>query len=275
MQAFQAAHTRDPDYEPTLYNIGHTYLQQGEPEQALPWLERALRQEPKKLNTLHQLGLANERLGRREEAIDWWQRALQIDPDYTSVQQRLHEIGQGPEPAKPPLPPTHRQLQAMTPLVKARMRQPRVHRNGELTLTYDGGVGFVLEDKENPHNATIHAGSPFRTAHIGDEDLLDLIGLMKLVLRMIDVENTRDVAVLAYYADRPVFSYQARFERGKRVQFDHGGQFVVSEVSRFFKVRIDSDLSTPYGDPMQGMLIYLNQHPEQGILISTLGLGTK
>jgi hypothetical protein len=163
----------------------------------------------------------------------------------------------------------------MTPIVKARMRQPRIHRNDGLTLTWDGEVGFVLEDKENPHNATIHAGGPFRTAHMEAEDLLDLIGMMKLLLRMIDMENTRNVAVLAYYADQPVFGYQARFERGKRIEFDHGGQFIVTEVPRFFKVRIDSDLSTPYGDPMQGMLIYLNQQPEQGILISTLGLGTK
>ena len=85
-------------------------------------------------------------------------------------------------------------------------------------------------------------------------------------------ENTRDVAVLVYYADRPVFSYQARFERGEMVEFDANGQFVVTEVPRFFKIRIDSDLSTPYGDPMQGMLIYLNQSQEPGIIISTLGL---
>lgn len=275
LAAFLAAHSRDPDYEPTLYNIGHTYLQLGEPEQAISWLERALRQEPKKLATLHQLGVACERLGRREEAVAWWQRALKIDPDYYLAQQRLHEIGQGPEPVEPPLPPVSRQLRTMTPIVKARMKRPEIYRNGGLTLTYDGGVGFVLEDTENPRNATIHAGGPFQVAHIMDEDLLDLIGLVKLLLHMINVENTRDVAVLVYYADRPVFNYQARFSRGKQIEFDAHGQFVVTEVPRFFKLRIDSDLSTPYGDPMQGMLIYLNQHPQPGILVSTLGLVDK
>ena len=271
--AFLAAHSRDPDYEPTLYNIGHTYLQLGEPEQAFPWLERALRQEPKKLATLHQLGVACERLGRREEAVAWWRRALKIDPDYYLAQQRLHEIGQGPEPVEPPLPPVSWRLRTMTPIVKARMKRPEIYRNGGLTLTYDGGVGFVLEDTENPRNATIHAGGPFRVGHITNEDdLLDLIGLVKMLLHMINVENTRDVAVLVYYADRPVFNYQARFSRGKQIEFDAHGQFVVTEVPRFFKLRIDSDLSTPYGDPMQGILIYLNQHPQPGILVSTLGL---
>ena len=275
LEAFQAAHARDPEYEPTLYNIGHTYLRQGEPEQALPWLERSLRREPEKLATLHELGRACKQLGRRDEAVDWWQRALKIDPDYHLGQLRLHEIGMGPEPAESPLPPAHEQLRVMTPIVKARMRQPRVHRNGELTLTYDGGVGFVLEDRGNARNATIHAGGPFQTADILDEDLLDLIGLVKMVLRMINDENTRNVATLVYYADRPTYVYLARYEGCERVEYDHGGQFVVTEVPRFFKLRIDSELSTPYGDPMQGTLIYLNQHPKRGILISTLGLGTK
>ena len=103
----------------------------------------------------------------------------------------------------------------------------------------------------------------------------DLIGLVKLLLRMINGENTRDVAVLVYYADRPLFGYQAQFARGEQIQFDADGQFVVTEVPRFFKLRIDSDLSTPYRDPMQGMLIYLNQQPGPGLLVSTLGLAAQ
>jgi tetratricopeptide (TPR) repeat protein len=275
LEALQTAHACDPKYEPTICNIGHAYLKQDEPEKALPWLERSLRLEPKKLATLHELGGACEQLGRRDEAIEWWQRALKLDPSHYLAQLRLYEIGAGPKPSEPRLPPAHYQLQVMTPIVKARMHHPTIYRNGKLTLMYDGGVGFVLEDTENSRNATIHAGGPFQIADVLDEDLLDLIGLIKMVLRMINVENTRDVAVLAYYANRPVFHYQARFERGERVEFDHDGRFVVTEVPRFFKVRIDSDLVTPYGTPMQGMLIYLSQHPKPGILISTLGLGSK
>jgi tetratricopeptide (TPR) repeat protein len=205
LEAFQAAHSRDPNHALTLYNIGYTYLQLDEPEQAIPWLERAWRREPKHLATLYQLGLACERLGRRDEAVAWWRRALKIDPGYYLAQQRLHEVGQGPEPVEPPLPPSSQQLRTMTPIVKARMRQPKVHRNGGLTLTWDGEVGFVLEDKENPRNATLHAGGAFRVGHItNEEDLLDLIGMVKLLLRMVNEENTRDVAVLVYYADRPI-----------------------------------------------------------------------
>ena len=132
--------------------------------------------------------------------------------------------------------------------------------------------GFVLEDADNSRNGTVYAGGPFQVAHILDKDLLDLIGLVKMLLRMVNVENTRDVAVLVYYTSRPVFNYQARFSRGEQVEFDANGQFVVTEVPRLFKLRIDSDLSSPYGDPMQGTLIYLNQHPQPGVLVGTLGL---
>lgn len=97
-----------------------------------------------------------------------------------------------------------------------------------------------------------------------------MIGMVKMLLHLINAENTRRVAVLVYYPDRPIFSYQARFERDELVDFDAHGQFVVTEVPRFFKMNIDSDLSTPYGDPMQGMLIYLNQTQKPGILINTL-----
>lgn len=276
LDAFLAAHARDPDYAPTLHNIGHPYLELGEPEEAIPWLERSLSRAPRHVATLHQLGVACERLGRRDEAVSWWQRALEIDPDYEPAQRRLYEVGEGPAPPdEPRLTPTGRQLRAMTPVVKARMRQPEVYRNGGVTLTFDGQVGFVLEDSENPLNATVYAGGPFRAGHITDEDLLDLMGVVKLLLHLANVENTRNVAVLVYYAGRPAFNYQARLEGGEAVDFESHGRFVATEVPRFFKLRIDSDLSSPYADPMQGTLIYLNQDSEAGILVSTLGLGAK
>ena len=98
------------------------------------------------------------------------------------------------------------------------------------------------------------------------------MGLVKMLLRMIDANNTRDIAILIYYTNGELFNYQARFQQGQRIEFDAQGQFVVAELPLFFKLRIDSDLVTPYGNPMHGMLIYLNQHPQPSFLISTLGL---
>ncbi len=187
----------------------------------------------------------------------------------------MHEIGQGPEPVEPPLSPTMHQVHALAPVVKARMEQPTVYRTDAVTLTYDSQVGFVLEDAENRRNGSVYAGEPFHVARIADEDILDLMGMIKMLLRMVNGENTRDVAVLVYYADRPVFNYQAQFSRGEQVFFDADGRFVVTEMPRLFKLRMDSDLSSPYGDPMQGTLVYLNQHPRPGVLVSTLGLASQ
>ncbi|MCP4544845.1 MAG: tetratricopeptide repeat protein [bacterium] len=271
LDAFLKAHDRVSDHEPTLYNIGHAYLKLDKPEQAIPWLERALHQDPKHVSALYQLGVACERLRRRDEALAWWRRALKIDPSDYMIQQRLHEVGQGPEPVEPPLSPTMQQVHTLAPVVKARMKRPTVHRTDAVTLTYDGRVGFVLEDAENRRNGSVYAGEPFHVARIADEDLLDLMGMVKLLLRMTNGTNTRDVAVLVYYADRPIFNYQARFSRGEQVFFDADGRFVVTEMPRLFKLRMDSDLASSYGDPMQGTLIYLNQHPRPGVLLSTMG----
>jgi hypothetical protein len=155
------------------------------------------------------------------------------------------------------------------------MERPHVYRNGGVTLTYDAQVGFVLEDAENPHNFSIYAGGPFWTLHPTDKDrgtLLNMIGVCKTLLHEVNAANTRDVAVLVYYADRPTFHYQARFEGHEMTALDATGRFVVTEAPRFFKMRVDSDLSTPYGDPMQGNLIYLKQSPGTDIIVSTLGL---
>jgi tetratricopeptide (TPR) repeat protein len=244
LEAFQAALLREPNYGATLYNIGQIYLKLNQPEIALSWLERAQRREPKDLATMHQLGVACERLKQREDAVRWWKRAMKIDFHYEMAQWRLHEFGEGHEPAKP-LSPNQKQLHAMTLIVKARMRKPQVFRNGGVTLTYDEQVGFVLEDTGNPLNSTIHAGGPFKIAEISGEDLLDLLGLTKMVLRLINAHNTRDIAVLAYYTDDQIFNYQARFDRSKRIDFDSHGHFVIIEVPRFFKLRIESDLATP------------------------------
>ena len=272
LEAFLAAHTLDPGYVPTLVHIGQAYAQLSQPEQAIPWLERALNQDSDSLAALYQMGEAYRQLDRLEKAADWWQRVLRVDPDHRPAQERLHEIGLGPAPQEPPPPPKRQQMLQMTPIVKARMRHPRVHRIGGLTLTWDGEVGFVLEDADNSHNYTIHAGGPFQTARVPDEDILDLMGVIKQLLRMIDADNARDIAVLVYYDEQTVFVYQARFEQGERVEFDADGQFMVTRVPRFFKVRIDSDLVTAYGDPMQGTLIYLNRRSRPGFMINTLGL---
>jgi tetratricopeptide (TPR) repeat protein len=275
LAAFLAAHALDPDHVPTWINIGRAYVQLSQPEQAVPWLERALNRDAESMAALYHMGQAHRQLGLLEEAASWWQRVLQVDSSHWPTQERLHEIGLGQEPQDPLPSPKRQQMLHLTPIVKARMRHPQVRRVGGVTLTWDGEVGFVLEDDGNAHNYTVYAGGPFQTARISDEDVLVLMGVTKQLLRMIDASNTRDIAVLAYYDKEATYVYQAGFEEGERISFNTGGQFIVTRVPRFLKVRIDSDLSTPYGDPMQGTLIYLRQRSRPGLLVSTRGLGAR
>ena len=39
-----------------------------------------------------------------------------------------------------------------------------------------------------------------------------------------------------------------------------------------FKVRMDADFATPYGDPMYGRMIYLRQGNQPGVMVNTFGL---
>ena len=140
--AFLDAHALEPDYVPTLYNVGYCFFQLNQPDQAITWLDRAFQQDKTYVAALQIKGKIYEQLGQREKAIALWQQALSINPDYESAQYALFEAGIGSEPEEPPVERT-RQLQQMTPLVKARMSQPRAYHNGDVSLTFDPGVGFV------------------------------------------------------------------------------------------------------------------------------------
>ena len=275
LAAFMAAHALDPENPPTLYDIGYTLVKLDRPEEAIPWLERTLDQDREMSGAYLYLGIANEQLGHRQRAISWWRQALKINPDYYPAQYHLHEVNAGPPPQEPPLSPQSQQFRRMVPLAKARMKRRRVTRNGAVTLTWDPDVGYVLEDTENPRNFSIYTGGPFVVATIADEDVPDLMGAVKMILIQVNASNTRDVAVLIYYPDGSTFTYSAQFDGEKMTDFQTDGRFDVTTVPRLFKVRMDSDLNTSLGNPMHGVLIYIHQPNQPGILTSTLGLLAK
>jgi tetratricopeptide (TPR) repeat protein len=274
-EALRSAQVRDEaDYGPTLYNLGYICLQLGKLEEALGWLERSRAAQPDQPSTLLHLGNVCEKLGQREMALTWWRQALALDPSFDPVQHRLHEVGAGLAPVEPPASPQQKQMQTMLPIAKARMRRPHIHTQGSVTLTYDPQVGYLLEDKDNSLNYSLYLGGAFRVAKMTEADLLDLMGIVKLTLRMMNAENTRNVALLVYYAQRPTFSYQLSLDKDRPAESSTHGQFVTTEAPLFFKLRVDSDLDTPYGGRMRGSFIYLRQPPGPGVVVNTLGLET-
>ena len=271
LSAFQEAHRLMPKHAITLYNIGFTLLEMGESVQAIPWLEKAARQDSKHLGAWEMLGRAFRQTDQPQEAIRAWKMGLRVAPDATIFQNLLHEIGAGPEPKAESLPLYLQRYYEMVKQAKSRMRQPQRFVSSSVTLTVEPGVGFTLEDSQNPVNVTIYAGRPFEFGKITDADLLDFMGGIKLAVRMIGGENTREAAILTHYQDGSKFHYKTRIERGRRVEHNVSGRFVVTQIPDFFKVRMDADFATPYADPMCGRMIYLRQGKQTGIMVNTFG----
>ena len=70
-----------PDSVDTLYNLGNTCLDLGQPERAIGYFERALRLRPDATELHNNLGMALQDLGRLDEAIACYRKALALRPD--------------------------------------------------------------------------------------------------------------------------------------------------------------------------------------------------
>jgi tetratricopeptide (TPR) repeat protein len=270
LTGFLAAHALEPEHVPTLYNIGYCYIETNQPEEALIWLKRALERDKTYTPALQKMGQVHLQWNQTEEAVAFWRQALTIQPDYEPAQQALYEAGAGPKPEDPPAPITA-QLRRYGPLVKGRMIKPRVYRSGHVTLTLDPEVGFLLEDADNARNGTVYAGGPFSVARMEATDVRHFIGVLKLLVRQANEYTCRDMAILAYYSDEPPFSYQLAMKDDELVGNGNGRLFADKTPSHL-KVRVDSDLESPYGSPFSGYFIYLAQGGQPGVAVLTLGL---
>jgi tetratricopeptide (TPR) repeat protein len=270
IDAFKLAAALNPKHDITHYNLGYALIKIGRAEEGIPHLELALKYNPKYLAAIHEMGVAYNCLGQREEAIRWWKEALKIDRDYQPTRWRLYEAGENNAPEELPLSRTQEQLQVMIPIAKQRLIHPSIVKKGDLTIMYQAGQGFVLEDSHNPGNGTVYLGGPFIVGKMRDEDILEFMGVMKLFLRTMDATNTRDIAILVYYSNGDIFNYQTRYKRGKQVDSIADGPFCVQEVPFLFKMRLDSDMPIPYATKSQGYTIYLNQHPKPGLFITSM-----
>lgn len=267
---FLVAQAIEPDYVPTLYNLGLAYFRAGQLEEAVAWLEQAIQADKTYVSALHVMGLVWQQRDKLDKAVDLWQQALAIDPDYEPAHQSLFEVGAGPEPEEPVSPVTE-QLRRYGLIAKARMLRPRIYRRDGLTLTLDPGVGFVFEDAGNVQNGTVYAGGPFMQVQMTATDVLHFVGVLKLFVRMVNQDNCRDMAILAYYPDDSIFGYELKMT-DDGLQGYGNGRLLSDEVPTHLKVRVDSDLDSPYGSPFSGYFIYLNQGRRPGVAVMTLGL---
>jgi Tfp pilus assembly protein PilF len=84
----------DPDFGNPYNDIGAYLIEQGKPDQAIPWLERALT--ARRYSSYHfpWFNLGRARAAREElnAAIQCFERALEIDPDYELARDALDGV---------------------------------------------------------------------------------------------------------------------------------------------------------------------------------------
>lgn len=83
---------KSPDDTDAHYLLGLVLLQEGNPEQAIPWLQKAQQQAPDNTTCLCNLGVALFRAGQTEAAADYLKQALQRRPDYVQARYSLGSV---------------------------------------------------------------------------------------------------------------------------------------------------------------------------------------
>jgi hypothetical protein len=212
-----------------------------------------------------------QKAGRLDQAIALWEEVLAIEPEHEAAQLALIEA-RGDEKPDELAAQEDPQFRLYAPKVRAEMRRPRVYRSGDVKLTFDPYVGFILEDEGNPRNRTLYAGGAFGTPRMSNHELLQFIGVLKLLIKQANPLNCRGIAVLAYYDEHPPFNYLWEVTGDAMVEQWGHGRLLTDPLPNFFKLRIDSDLESPYGTPFSGYFIYLRQNNRGGQTVSTLGV---
>lgn len=84
----------DPDYGNPYNDIGAYLLQQGKSDEALTWLELALK--AKRFSNQHfahvNIGKILEQKGLWFEALDEYRKAIEVSPDYTIAKQHFNRL---------------------------------------------------------------------------------------------------------------------------------------------------------------------------------------
>jgi len=87
----QDARNNDPQYQ---YNMGLFYLNQGNVDEAIRYLNRALELNPRYDLALYALGLAQSMNGKFEESVKHLQNSLKINPTLTDARNALGAVYQ-------------------------------------------------------------------------------------------------------------------------------------------------------------------------------------
>ena len=105
---YQKILKRVPDHFDVLHLLGQSFIEDGNPAQAVRWLNKAVKSDPGSADAWYDLGLAYRKSGQNERAAGAYYRSLDIEPDrleahlslvemkfpgdhYTSILRQLHQ----------------------------------------------------------------------------------------------------------------------------------------------------------------------------------------
>ena len=85
------AREKDPRHQ---YSLGVFYLNSGQPEEAIKYLNRSITLDPRYYLAHNALGLATSMQGNLPEAVKHYERCLQIAPDFSEARNNLGSVYQ-------------------------------------------------------------------------------------------------------------------------------------------------------------------------------------
>jgi arylsulfatase A-like enzyme/tetratricopeptide (TPR) repeat protein len=88
-QQFLACLKLSPSFQQAVMGLARVYLAQGKSEQARPWLELAVHENPHNFLAYHGLGLAARQQKQNEEAQRYFRMAIEEKPNYAPSHQEL------------------------------------------------------------------------------------------------------------------------------------------------------------------------------------------
>lgn len=83
---------QNPHYVPANAQLGAVYLVEGQPQQAIAYLEVAATDDPTHVTATYNTALAYEQVGQMNTAAKWYEKVLALDPSDTTAQQKVNQL---------------------------------------------------------------------------------------------------------------------------------------------------------------------------------------
>lgn len=89
---YQLMLTKNPAHPDALFNLGYTYLLEGNYSESIRWFDRLIAAEPAHYRALQNRGLAFEQSGQKDKALADYKQVLKIEPGYDKALEAINRI---------------------------------------------------------------------------------------------------------------------------------------------------------------------------------------